>query len=191
MTERTHDLAAFTGLTLFAVRYPVPEMTLATAFVALAANMLGGIAPDLDQPTAGLWQRIPAGSIVGRIVHPLLGTHRLISHSIVGMGLFGYGLFYLLERIKGVLMVDMTIVWWAFMIGYASHLIMDTITKEGVPWLFPIPVRIGFPPFKFLRLTTAGMIEKSIIFPGLLVLNGYLVYKHYATFLAMVTKLVR
>lgn len=191
MTSRTHDLAAFTGMTLFITQYSVPEMTLATAFVALASNMLGGVAPDLDQPTAGLWQRIPAGSIIGRIIHPLLGHHRMLSHSIVGMAIFGYGLFFLLGWIKSVLVVDMTIVWWTFMIGYASHLLMDTVTKEGVPWLFPIPIRLGFPPFKFLRMTTGGILEKAVVFPGLLILNGYLIYMHYPAFLAAVAKFVK
>lgn len=73
----------------------------------------------------------------------------------------------------------MNIVWWAFMIGFVSHLLMDTITREGVPWLFPIPIHIGIPPFKFMRIKTGGMIEKSIIFPGLILANGYIYYHNY------------
>ena len=55
--------------------------------------------------------------------------------------------------------------------GFVSHLIMDTFTKEGVPWLFPIPIRFGIPPFSFLRLKTGGMLEKTFVFPGLILLN--------------------
>ena len=186
MTGRTHDLAALTTLTLVLAYEPIMKMSLATAGVAIAANMIGGIAPDLDQPTANLWNRIPAGSIIGRIISPLLGNHRMISHSLLGIGLVGWGLKYLLAYMHTFLLVDMNLVWWAFMLGYASHLVADTITKEGVPWLFPIPIRLGFPPFKFLRMNTGGLIEKMIIFPGLLIANGYLIYSHYEKFVELV-----
>jgi inner membrane protein len=188
MTGRTHDLAAFTFLITAATYVTVPHITIATAATALAGTMLGGIAPDLDQPTAELWNKLPAGSIIGRIIHPLLGSHRLISHSLFGMFIVGLGLRFLLSKLGAVLLVDMNIVWWAFMLGYLSHLVVDTITKEGVPWFFPIPVRLGIPPLKFLRLTTGGMIEKGIIFPGLLLFNGYTIYMHYQRFVLLFTR---
>lgn len=188
MTERTHDLAAFTGLTYVIATQDIPSMTVATAVVALGANILGGMFPDIDQPTAGFWKRLPTGNIIGRIVTPFLGSHRIISHSIAGLILFGIGFHYFLKFISGILIVNMEIVWWAFMIGYFSHLVADTITKEGVPWLFPIPLRIGFPPFRFMRITTGEMIERGIIFPGLLVLNGYIIYQNYSKFVDFFTK---
>jgi inner membrane protein len=179
MTGRTHDLAAFTALSYIITIQPIPKMSLATALVALSANFIGGLAPDIDQPTADLWNRIPAGSIIGRILCPILGGHRFISHSLLGIAFFGIILHYALQLAHSVLLVDMNIVWWAFMIGFVSHLLMDTITREGVPWLFPIPIHIGIPPFKFMRIKTGGMIEKSIIFPGLILANGYIYYHNY------------
>jgi inner membrane protein len=184
MTGRTHDLAAFTTLTLLLTVQPIPQMSLATALTALGANMIGGITPDLDQPTAKLWNSVPTGSLFGRLIDPLLGGHRMITHSLLGMGLIGWGLKFLLAKIGRVVLVDMNLVWWAFMLGYLSHLIADTLTKEGVPWLFPIPIRFGIPPLKALRITTGGLIEKVIVFPALLVANGYLFYMHYGLFLA-------
>lgn len=184
MTSRTHDLGGVTALILTMVYVGVPTMSLATMTVALGANLIGAIFPDLDQPTAGMWMSMPAGSIVGRLVHPLLGGHRFISHSLLGWALCGFLLHWFLNLISGVLIVNMEIVWWAFMLGYASHLVLDTITKEGVPWLFPIPFRFGIPPLKFFRITTGGMVEKGIVFPGLLILNGYLIYQHYNFFLS-------
>ncbi len=179
MTGRTHDLAAFTALSYIIATQPMPKISLATALVALSANFIGGLAPDIDQPTADLWNRIPAGSIIGRILCPILGGHRFISHSLLGIAFFGVILHYALQLAHTVLLVDMNIVWWAFMIGFVSHLLMDTITREGVPWLFPIPIHIGIPPFKFMRIKTGGMIEKSIIFPGLILANGYIYYHNY------------
>ncbi len=191
MTGRTHDLAAFTALNYIIVTQPLLDMSLATALVAFTANMVGGLAPDIDQPTADLYHRVRGGSILAKIIHPLLGGHRFISHSIVGIFLFGFVLQILLNMMGKVLLVDMDIVWWAFMIGFISHLIMDTFTQEGVPWLFPIPFRFGIPPLKFLRIKTGGIVEKSFVFPGLLLINVYLVYANYGRLLDFVKHYIR
>lgn len=179
MTGRTHDLAAFTALSFIAFTEPIHRMSLATALVAFSANMIGGIAPDIDQPTAAIWHRIPVGSLFGKIVQPLLGGHRYISHSIVGIFLFGAFTKFILEETKTVLIVDRDVVWWAFMIGFLSHLVMDTLTHDGVPWLFPIPFRFGIPPLRFLRPKTGGVVEKSFIFPMLLIANVVIYYTNY------------
>lgn len=189
MTGRTHDLVAFAALVAVLTTQEIPEMTLATAVVAFGATMIGGLAPDLDEPTANLWKKFPAGSIIGQIVRPLLGGHRLISHSLLGVFAIGYLVKFLLGKIGTVLIVDMNIVWWGFMIGYLSHLIIDTITKEGVPWFFPIPWRIGFPPFRSLRVTTDSVIERGIVFPGLMLAVGYMIYQNYGKLLFLLTNL--
>lgn len=183
MTGRTHDLAGFTALSYIVAIQPLQEVSLATGLVALSANFIGALAPDIDQTTAELWGRIRGGSIISRLISPLLGGHRFISHSILGIFLFGFVTQKILDMGKNVILVDMNIVWWAFMIGFISHLIMDTLTRDGVPWLFPIPIKFGLPPFKALRIKTGGMIEKSIIFPGLIMVNFYIFYTNYPKFL--------
>jgi len=120
------------------------------------------------------------------LVTPFLGGHRLISHSILGVILFGLVSREILRLTGDILLVDMDIVWWSFMIGFVSHLLIDMLTKEGVPWLFPIPIHFGIPPLKFLRIKTGGLTEKSFIFPGLLLINAYLYYTHYSVFLTFI-----
>jgi inner membrane protein len=191
MTGRTHDLAAFTALNLVIVSQPLHHFSLATGLCAFTANMIGGLAPDIDQPTAALWNRLPAGSIIGRLLTPILGGHRFISHSLLGIFLFGWGLKFVLNLASSVVLVDMTIVWWAFMIGFVSHLLVDTLTRDGVPWLFPIPIHIGIPPLRALRFKTGGLVEKSIIFPGLMILNVYLVYNNYSVFLDFIKNYIQ
>jgi inner membrane protein len=186
MTGRTHDLAAFTALTAFMAFETVPKMTLATAVVAFGGNMIGGLMPDIDNATSDFWQKIPAGTLIGRIIHPLIGHHRMISHSLVGIIIVGFIMKHALTALHQVVLVDMSIVWWSLMIGYVSHLVMDSFTIEGVPWFFPMPVRLGFPPFKFLRIKTGGLIEGIAVFPGLFILNGYLIYSHYWAFLTFI-----
>lgn len=183
MTGRTHDLAAFTALSIIVATQPIPSMSLATGIAALGACFIGGLAPDIDQPTAALWNRIPAGGVFGRIFSPFLGGHRYISHSILGVILFGLGLKWLLALASTVVLVDMGVVWWAFMIGFVSHLLMDTTTRDGVPWLFPMPIRFGFPPLRNLRVITGGFMEKVVIFPALLFVNAYIYYTFKDVFL--------
>lgn len=189
MTGRTHDLAAFTALGYVLVTSPLVQMSLATALVAFSANMVGGLAPDLDQSTAALWRKVRGGSILGKIISPLIGGHRFISHSIIGVILTGVILNAILQAMSSVIIVDMEIVWWACMIGVISHLVMDLFTHDGVPLLFPIPIRFGIPPLSFLRIKTGGLVEKSFVFPVLIFINGVIYYTHYQSVLSFLRHL--
>lgn len=189
MTGRTHDLVALTAINLIFVTQPVPQMTLATAILALSAGFIGALAPDLDQPTANLWRRLPLGSFFGALISPIMGRHRFISHSILGIFIFGLIASFILTWAKNFVLVDMELVWSAFMVGFLSHLIADSLTYGGVPWLFPIPVNFGFPPFQALRMKTGGFIEKYIVFIGLLILNGYLFTANYSLYMEAIKKL--
>lgn len=191
MTGRTHDLAAFTAASIIIFFEPLHHISLGTLMVALGANLVGGLAPDIDQPTAKLWHDIPTGTIWGKIISPLFGGHRFISHSLIGMALFGYGFKYLLYLARNTIVVDQNIVWWSFMIGFFSHLVMDTITREGVPWLFPFPFKFGFPPVKTLRIKTGGFFENLLIFPGLILFNVYIYYMHYQFVLHFLKNYIR
>lgn len=180
MTGRTHDLAAFTVLSLVALSTPFDKITLATAIASGIANLVGGIAPDIDQPTAPFWRNLPIGGIIGKTIARLLGGHRFLSHSILGAFIFGVGFNYLLDALHPSFPnLNMQIIWWAFMIGFLSHLVMDSLTQEGVPWLLPIPVKFGFPPFKVFRLTTGGFVERFVVFTLLILFNMYFYYTNY------------
>ncbi len=189
MTGRTHDVAAITalGALFFFTIGPATTITLSTILVSILANQVGGIAPDIDQPTAPFWHNLPIGGPIGRIVDKLLGGHRFITHSLLGVVLFG-----LLARLTLTVLqplipsVNMILVWLAFMIGLLSHLIMDTFTKEGVPWLLPLPIKFGIPPLRRLRITTGKFVENIIILPGLVALNVLFYTTHYDAVLAII-----
>ncbi len=180
MTARTHDLAAITSLGIVVLSISFVSVTLGTVIIAILANLIGGITPDIDQPTAPFWRNLPVGKYFGKIFDKMLGGHRFITHSILGLALFGF-LFHLLLKFLHPIMphVNSGYVWWAFMIGMLSHLIMDTLTKEGVPWLLPIPVKFGFPPIKDWRITTGKWVETLVVFPLLILFNIYFYSQHY------------
>jgi len=179
MTARTHDLAALTALGAVIAIWPVGTITLATLLIALLANQIGGIIPDIDQPTAPFWRNLPVGGFFGRVIDKMLGGHRFLTHSLLGVGLFG-GLTYLLLKFLSPIMphVDVRLVWWAFIIGMVSHLVMDTFTKEGVPWLLPIPVKFGIPPVKSMRITT-GKRGETLVFISMLAFDAWFIAAHY------------
>lgn len=187
MTGRTHDLAAFTALNIvFLAKQPFPDITLATTLIAVGANMIGGLLPDIDNGTSDIWDKVRGGNILAKFIQPLVGDHRMISHSLLGMAIIGYLLEFILSWMNTFVLVDMHIIWWSVMIGFFSHLVTDSMTKQGVPWLFPIPIRFGIPPFEFLRMKTGGFTENIIVVPGLSVLNFYLIYANYSTYVSLV-----
>lgn len=192
MISRTHDLAAITAFGIIMVATPALQPhDLATLLVAILANLIGGIVPDIDQPTAPFWRNLPIGGIVGRIIDKLLGGHRFLTHSLLGLGLFGWLSWLLLTFLLPIMpAIDIWIVWIGFMIGMLSHLIMDSFTKEGVPWLLPIPVKFGFPPIRRLRMTTGKAIENFIVLPGLIMLNGWYIAAHYPAIIAILRGLL-
>jgi len=187
MTSRTHDLAAITALGAVAFIEPLRTITLGTALVAILANQIGGILPDIDQPTAPFWRNLPIGKYFGKVTDKALGGHRFITHSLLGVALFGF-----LTRALLIFQHPITphinagLVWWAFLIGMLSHLVMDTFTKEGVPWLLPIPFKFGFPPLKAWRITTGKAVENLLVFPGLLALDVWFCASHYTELLALI-----
>lgn len=186
MTGRTHDLAAITALGIVVLSQPPRAVTLSTAILIVFFNLVGGITPDIDQPTAPFWRNLPVGKYFGKVFGALNGGHRFLTHSLLGMFLFGFTFYWLLTFLHPIMMgVDIRLVALAFMIGIFSHLVMDTFTKEGVPWLLPIPFKFGFPPVKRLRVTTGKFAEKFIIFPGLIVFNAVFWFANYDKILSI------
>lgn len=187
MTARTHDLAAITALGLVLIVEPIQTVTLSTVLVGLLANQIGGIVPDIDQPTAPFWKNLPVGRFIGRFIDKLIGGHRFLSHSLIGVVLFGFLANALLHLLHSIMPhVNIELVWYAFLVGLLSHLIMDTFTKEGVPWLLPLPFKFGFPPLKAMRVTTGKHVEMLIIFPALIAVDIWLCASHYNALVAFI-----
>lgn len=179
MTGRTHDLGAFSALVIAMVFLPqLPTMSLVTAFVAFGANFMGGLFPDLDQTTSDFWDNFRFGPVVAKIICTFLGGHRNISHSLLGFAIIGVGSRFLLQLVFSFILVDINvnIVWWSFMLGVISHYVLDMVTREGLPLLWPLNHKFGIPPIKRLRMPAGGPLEHFIVFPALLVMDAYLMY---------------
>ena len=124
--------------------------------VALALVLLGSLLPDLDHPDGRLANErflgLPLLKPWAWLVNKVFG-HRGATHSLLALaGLVALG--------------ELPFLPWAWVHlglllgwGYAFHLLADGMTKSGVPLLWPLDLRFGFPPLRGLRFTTGTWRE--------------------------------
>ncbi len=163
-----------------------PSILAAPATIDLAAEKvvfygfaaLGALTPDIDNARSALGQRL--GPISKGLQH--LTGHRTFFHSLLGLAVVGaivwaaqYALGLALYNIGlqltgealtaglnpsgGFIAPGMGIAFAGLMIGYFLHLVADSLTLEGVPWLWPYKVYLGFPPSRHLRFRTGTIWE--------------------------------
>lgn len=113
------------------------------AMVGVAA--LAALLPDIDTPD----------SIIGHIIAPvsvLLNTvvgHRKLTHSLLAAVLAGAAASY----IPGSSLPYVA----AVMAGYLSHLLLDFLNPQGVPFFYPYPRRYCLP------LTVTGAVVDNLL----------------------------
>lgn len=166
MTGRTHDAIAFASLISIAAYYPPESLSLATATTCVVVNIFGSTLPDIDQATNKIWDFLPFGDHLSKVLSKIFMGHRTFTHSVVGVIFFSTIFQYLFPYILNPNYINGELVYLSFMIGYLSHLAGDAVTKEGLPLLFPLRMKFGVPPFEFLRIKAGGWIENLIILPG-------------------------
>lgn len=166
MTGKTHNVISFATLLTFAVYQPPTALNFLTLFCAVVGNIVGTLSPDLDQASNRLWDLFPGGDFFGRLFKPIFMGHRALSHSLLGMYLYYELIKWVLPKFLNPLYVNVDLVVASIMIGFVAHLAADGITEEGLPLLFPLKLKIGFPPITSWRIKTGRWFENLIIFPG-------------------------
>lgn len=118
----THlSFALFLGLLMMSkVALPVNQ------YVFLALILFASLLPDIDS----------AESLIGSKVKVLsfIFKHRGVIHSIFTMMIFGIILLIITPNLYYLL---------AFVIGYLSHLMLDSLTPKGIPLLWPAKKRLN------------------------------------------------
>ncbi len=175
MTSRTHDMIAFASLITVASYFPPDKLSINTGVASLIGCTIGALIPDMDQATNQLWDLVPGGDSIGKIFKNLMLQHRTISHSLLGIWLLYKILEFITPRILNPNYINIGLVIVSILIGFVSHIAADMLTKDGVPLLFPLQFKIGFPPFEHLRITTGKFMEKFVIFPGVILYIVWLV----------------
>lgn len=142
MRGGTHALAG----ALIGAALTIDTASVVPIAAAIAAGALGALAPDLDHPQAALSRRIGILALPFRLV-----KHRGILHSGVAAAIA-----------IGAAALVVSVYATAAALGYASHLVLDGMTVQGIPLFWPSGRR-----FRLLPLTTGG-IGELIVLLGLL-----------------------
>lgn len=185
MTATTHQMVALVCALLLLTVYPVSVGPL-VGLLAVIAVMIGALTPDLDQPTANIWRRMLGGNTVGDIFQFFSGGHRHFTHSLLGILAIGLLARWLIDTLLQPAYVPAAVVIWrAFLIGYISHPIADTLTDRGVPWLWPLHWHMRIPPGpEEVRVTTDSLVEQVLVRGGILLVAGMLLYNYWGIVIA-------
>lgn len=168
MTQRSHDLAAVALVSArFLIFPPNSPFTWETLLAVGVAALLGSALPDIDNVASKAW-KFNLTPWEDDTTRRAFSGHRNLSHSIIGVFVFPLILGWVLKLVN-LPHIDVFSVQQAFGLGILSHLITDSLTRDGVPWFYPVDIHLGFPPFRQLRMKTGGFIEKGIFFPLLLI----------------------
>lgn len=160
---------------------PITPDLLAEKVIFYGFAALGALAPDIDNARSTLGKRM---GVVSKGIQHIAG-HRTIFHSLVGLvgvGVIVWALQYALGLALyhlglhqtgaalgsgiapgGFLAPGVGIAFGGLMIGYFLHLVADSLTEGGVPWLWPSHVRYGFPPDHRWRFRTGSVWEPIIV----------------------------
>jgi inner membrane protein len=151
MTAPTH--ITFGALCYFvtaaALQWPVTMGTVATA-------ALGSLLPDIDLPTSAIGRPLFP---ISRAINEQLG-HRTLTHSLLGVLLISVMLL--------PLFLLAPLIFWALVIGYVSHLLIDTENKAGIELLYPAGLRAWFFKDERYRITV-GSREETVLLAVLVV----------------------
>jgi membrane-bound metal-dependent hydrolase YbcI (DUF457 family) len=183
MTDKTHQLIGLTAATFaFLVLHPDTLVSLPIAISVTIGAVVGSVAPDIDQPTSSLWNRIPLGGIWGRIVSECLGGHRNLSHSILGVYLFSLAINWISSTLPPAWLIEPRLFTQSALIGFIAHLVADSITVMGIPLLWPLGKNMGFTPRPFhgIRIVTGKWFENLVVFPLIIItfIGIIFIYKH-------------
>ncbi|MFW5852619.1 MAG: metal-dependent hydrolase [Nanoarchaeota archaeon] len=142
----THLLAGAV-LGLFMMKYVYVDLWLVFPFI-----IFGSLLADIDHPSSKLGKKLKfIGWIFG---------HRKIFHSIFLPFVIGLPLLFISEK-----------VFYAFLLGFLSHLILDALTPKGVMPIYPLNNSLLGGPIK-----TGGIVEYLILMSLLLVMIFLLLF---------------
>jgi inner membrane protein len=129
---------------------------------ALMVAGIAGIAPDIDHGGS-----LPNKSLglPGKVVSTII-PHRTATHSLLAAA--GLVLCLLALQVPHLYLL-------AAAAGLLSHLVLDSLNPHGVPWLWPLPIKIGVP-----LITTGHIGETFIIRPACYITAGFFVARYFS-----------
>lgn len=157
---------------------------LATKAVYYFAVGFGALLPDIDNARSTLGQKLGP---ISKGINELAG-HRTIFHSLLGLflgSLLAIGLGQLviwLLSLRGITLSHTAVGNWQIfflgtLFGCIMHIVADGLTYGGVPLLWPMKQRFGFPPNRKWRFRTGTWIETVVVTAFMLLVGVGLWYQ--------------
>ena len=120
----------------------------------LAITAAGSLLPDIDTPTSSIGRPFFP---LSRWINQKIG-HRTVTHSFVGMAILAVlalGAAWILSQWtgKGPALMHYG---WLLILGYGSHILVDTLNKTGVELFWPCNLRCVFFYNEHYRIASAG-----------------------------------
>lgn len=146
MTWRTHAAiganAGMFALSVFGGSAPL---------LGVALGAFGGIAPDIDATYAKIHTMSALSVLRGGV-----GAHRRFFHSLLALALL---------TVASIVFFDggWRIIAFAFVFGYASHMLIDGMNYAGVMYLWPWHKKLHIFP-KILRSRVGSMFDHGLFF---------------------------
>ena len=139
----THLLAGILAVAYFGHYFGIHASTNSEKVIVIATAMLFAALPDIDIVKSKVGEHLQPFSTVISFVF----RHRGFLHSFIFAAIVYFGIRYLLSPAIAA----------AAAIGYSSHLLLDSLTKEGIMPLSPLS---KFRLRGFIK--TDGILEKAI-----------------------------
>lgn len=169
MMGKTHVVG---GAMAFVVVAPLFDVPWYGIVAGLPLAMSAALGPDIDHPNSAIGRVVPwAAWAVSRVT-----THRVQTHSLVSIAMIIFAM-----RPLGVVPVVATAT------GWASHILLDGVTKQGVAWFWPLSREktslLWFldhlPKFLRKRLQIVTNSTSETVFTGIMSLSfaGYCVMR--------------
>ncbi len=125
--------------------------------VGVAVAGVASLLPDIDTPHSKLGGKIKP---ISRVLNMTLG-HRGVLHSLLGTAIF---------YILAMLIIPEYSLY--FLVGYLSHILLDALTIQGVPLLYPTPKKLRLPLFNTGSLAEGMLTTLMFVVAILLFAKG-------------------
>jgi len=129
----------------------LPNQDITTKLIFLGLVLVGALIPDVDTPESKVGNKVPMLSAFFRF----LAGHRGLFHSIFAAAAFSGLVWIFVNPTYGT----------ALFIGYASHLLIDCLTKSGINFLHPIS------NFRISGFITTGGFSENLLLIGIVIVD--------------------
>lgn len=143
----------------------ITNQTALPAIALIGSSFAGSLIPDIDEPHSLVGRHVPGFSHALKVIF----EHRGAIHTPFTMILTTALIYFILKPWCPVEYISAITIGWV--VGYLSHLILDTITPQGIMWYFPFSK--WYTSFQSSRFVTGTGVFATILICVYIMLSRY------------------